>query len=74
MLNDIADRFNVRLKDVIYVGDTLNDMLAAHRAGCQPYLVLTGKGGETYADTDTPRECHVRVDLAAVVRELVGQF
>ena len=74
MLNDIAYRFNVRLKDVIYVGDTLNDMLAAHAAGCQPYLVLTGKGGETYADAETPNDCHVRVNLAAVVRELVGQF
>ncbi len=73
MLNDIADRFNVRLKDVVYVGDTLNDMLAAHAAGCQPYLVLTGKGGETYADATIPTECHVRVNLAAVVRELVGR-
>ena len=73
MLNDIADRFNVQLKDVVYVGDTLNDMLAAHAAGCQPYLVLTGQGGQTYADDiDIPKECHVRVDLAAVVRELVG--
>ncbi len=74
MLNDIADRFNVRLKDVVYVGDTLNDMLAAHAAGCQPYLVLTGKGGETYVDADMPSDCHVRVNLKAVVRDLVGRM
>lgn len=73
MLNDIADRFNVELADVIYVGDTLNDMLAAHAVGCQPYLVLTGKGGLTYNEEQIPSECHVRVNLAAVVRELVGR-
>ena len=74
MLNDIADRFDVRLKDVVYVGDTLNDMLAAHAAGCQPYLVLTGKGGETYVDAEMPSECHVRVNLKAVVQDLVGRI
>ena len=72
MLNAIAERFKVALKDVIYVGDTLNDMLAAHTAGCQPYLVLTGKGEQTYADTQTPQECHVRVSLNAVAQELVS--
>ena len=72
MLNEIAERFKVDLKDVIYVGDTLNDMLAAHTAGCQPYLVLTGKGEQTYADTQTPQECHVRVSLNAVAQELVS--
>ena len=72
MLNDIADRFNVRLSEVVYVGDTLNDMLAAHAAGCKPYLVLTGKGGQAYEEADMPADCHVRVNLAAVVQELVG--
>jgi len=72
MLNDIADRFNVCLSEVVYVGDTLNDMLAAHAAGCKPYLVLTGKGGQTYEEADMPADCHVRVNLAAVVQELVG--
>ena len=72
MLNHIADRFNVRLSEVVYVGDTLNDMLAAHAAGCKPYLVLTGKGGQTYEEADMPADCHVRVNLAAVVQELVG--
>ena len=72
MLNDIADRFNVRLSEVVYVGDTLNDMLAAHAAGCKPYLVLTGKGGQAYEEADMPNDCHVRVNLAAVVQELVG--
>lgn len=72
MLNDIAQRFNVSLNEVVYVGDTLNDMNAAHQAGCQPYLVLTGQGGKTYSD-GVLNDTHVRVNLAAVVRELVGK-
>lgn len=71
MLNDIADRFEVPLSEVVYVGDTINDMNAAHQAGCQPYLVLTGQGGKTYAQ-GVLNDTHVRVNLMAVVRELVG--
>lgn len=72
MLNDIAERFEVRLNEVIYVGDSINDMRAAQRAGCQPYLVLTGQGGTTYAAGDLPDETHVRTNLAAVVKDLLG--
>ncbi|TDR32987.1 D-glycero-beta-D-manno-heptose 1,7-bisphosphate 7-phosphatase [Hydromonas duriensis] len=72
MLQEIADRFEVPLNEVIYVGDTINDMNAAQRAGCQPFLVLTGQGNMTYAKGDVPDAAHVRVNLAAVVKELVG--
>ena len=71
MLNDIAERFEVKLSEVVYVGDTFNDMMAAHNAGCHPYLVLTGQGSKAYAD-GVLNDTHVRVNLAAVVRELVG--
>lgn len=72
MLKDIAERFEVPLSEIIYVGDTVNDMNAAQRAGCQPFLVLTGQGNKTYNAGDVPDTTHVRVNLAAVVRELVG--
>ena len=72
MLKDIADRFDVALTEVVYVGDTINDMHAARAVGCHPYLVLTGQGGATYATGDLPNEVHVRVNLAAVVKELLG--
>lgn len=72
MLKDIAERFDVRLDEVVYVGDTINDMHAAKAVGCHPYLVLTGQGGATYAAGELPDEAHVRVNLAAVVKELVG--
>lgn len=72
MLNDIAERFEVNLNEVVYVGDTINDMRAAQKAGCHPYLVLTGQGGATYAAGDLPDEAHVRANLEAVVKELLG--
>ena len=72
MLQDIAERFDVPLNEIVYVGDTKNDMMAAQSAGCQPFLVLTGRGGETFAAGAVPDAAHVRVNLAAVVRELVG--
>ena len=72
MLNEIAERFDVHLNEVIYVGDTINDMRAAQAAGCHPYLVLTGQGSNTYAAGDLPNDAHVRPNLAAVVKELLG--
>jgi D-glycero-D-manno-heptose 1,7-bisphosphate phosphatase len=32
------------------VGDSLRDLQAGVAVGCQPYLVLTGKGAKTQAD------------------------
>ena len=72
LLQDIAQRFDVPLNEIVYVGDTVNDMMAAQSAGCQPFLVLTGKGGQAFASGVVPASAHVRVNLAAVVRELVG--
>ena len=72
LLQDIAERFDTPLNEIVYVGDTVNDMMAAQNAGCQPFLVLTGKGSETFSAGGVPDWAHVRVNLAAVVRELVG--
>ncbi|WP_298011090.1 D-glycero-beta-D-manno-heptose 1,7-bisphosphate 7-phosphatase [uncultured Aquabacterium sp.] len=41
--------FGQRPEAVCFVGDALTDMVAAARAGCQPVLVLTGKGQATQA-------------------------
>ena len=72
MLQDISERFNVPLNEVVYVGDTINDMKAAQNAGCQSFLVLTGQGRAAYKNEELPNAAHVRVNLTAVVRELVG--
>ena len=43
LIEQIAERFGLEMTGVSFVGDTLNDMMAATAAGCVPHLVLTGK-------------------------------
>ena len=42
--------FDVPLIGTPYIGDSLRDLQAAKAAGCEPVLVLTGKGKRTFAD------------------------
>jgi len=71
MFHQIAERFNVELKDVPTVGDSMRDIEAGLAVGCTPYLVLTGKGQKTAADPALPPETKVFADLAAVARHLL---
>jgi D-glycero-D-manno-heptose 1,7-bisphosphate phosphatase len=52
------------------VGDSLRDLQAGVAVGCQPYLVLTGKGAKTQADPALPAGTLVFPDLAAVAAQL----
>ena len=47
LLKQIESEFDLSLADVPFVGDSLRDLQAAHAAGCEPVLVLTGKGQGT---------------------------
>lgn len=71
MLQDIAKRFNVSLRNVPAVGDSLRDLQAGFVSGCTPYLVLTGKGKITQAKGGLPPGTAVYPDLAAVVDHLL---
>ena len=74
MLHDIARRLDVPLAGVPVVGDSLRDLQAAAQCGCAPWLVLTGKGRKTWADTgshDLPAGTEVRDDLTAVADALL---
>jgi len=44
MLLDIGQRFNVSLKDVVFIGDSVSDIKAASNALAKSILVRTGKG------------------------------
>jgi len=44
---ELADRLKCNLKEVISVGDSMRDLLAARTAGAKPVLVETGNGAET---------------------------
>jgi D-glycero-D-manno-heptose 1,7-bisphosphate phosphatase len=72
MFLDIAQRFNVSLKGVPSVGDSLRDLQAAAAAGAQPILVLTGKGRKTRAAGGLPEGTQVFDDLAEAVRHIVA--
>lgn len=65
MLSDIGERFNIRLRGVPLVGDSLRDLQAAAAAGCEPFLVLTGKGEKTKAAGNLPPGTLIFKDLAA---------
>jgi D-glycero-D-manno-heptose 1,7-bisphosphate phosphatase len=71
MIEEIAARFAVPLKDVPAVGDSLRDLEAAARLGAQPYLVLTGKGTKTQAKGGLPDGTLIYPDLASVVASLL---
>ena len=60
MLLEVAQRFNVALKDV----------QAAEAAGARPVLVLTGKGKKTEREGKLPAGTQVFPDLAAFAEHL----
>ncbi len=71
MIEEIAARYGVSLKDVPAVGDSLRDLEAAARLGAQPYLVLTGKGAKTQIKGSLPEGTLIFPDLAGVVASLL---
>jgi len=44
LFEQIADRYGLELKGVPVVGDSARDLVAGVAVGCEPHLVLTGKG------------------------------
>lgn len=73
MLHTIAQRFDISLKGVPAVGDSLRDLQAGFVVGCVPYLVLTGKGTTTQEKGGLPPGTRVFPDLAATVDHLLKQ-
>ena len=72
MLLEIAVRYNLELKGVPAVGDSLRDLQAAEAVGATPILVLTGKGQKTRDDPRLPEGIQVFPDLAAVATALTA--
>ena len=70
MLLEIAQRFNISLKETFMVGDSLKDVQAAAAAGARPVLVLTGKGKKTQVEGNLPPGTQVFPDLAAFAEHL----
>jgi D-glycero-D-manno-heptose 1,7-bisphosphate phosphatase len=72
MLHAIAERFDVSLRGVPNIGDSLRDLQAGFVVGCVPYLVLTGKGERTREKGGLPPGTKIFPDLAAAVDHLLA--
>lgn len=68
MLFDIANRFEINLNGIPMVGDSLRDLQAGVAAGCDPWLVLTGKGKKTAKEQSNqlPDNTKIHQDLSAI--------
>jgi len=71
MMREIANRYDIELKGVPVVGDSLRDLQAGFIVGCAPHLVLTGKGQSTVIAGGLPPGSVVHKNLAAVVSHLL---
>jgi len=73
LLLQIGQRYNVSLKEVVYIGDSITDIKAASNANAQAVLVRTGKGVK--AEKIMLAECKASVpvydDLAAAVTAIL---
>lgn len=72
MLQEISKRFDIHLKGVPTIGDSLRDLQAGFIVGCTPYLVLTGKGEKTLEKGGLPPGTTVHADLATAVDHLLN--
>ena len=72
MFKRISDTLNIDLNGVPTVGDSLRDLQAGAAAGCQPMLVLTGKGEKTKAEGNLPEGTREFPDLAAAVDAILA--
>ena len=80
MIEEIGKRFSVDLDKVPAVGDALRDLQAFAKAGCQPILVLTGKGAETLAASENdatkalPANTWICTDLSEAVTRIIAEY
>ena len=72
MFREISQRYDVNLKNIPTVGDSLRDLQAGYMAGCTPYLVRTGKGQKTEEKGGLPPGTKIFSDLSAVVDHLLA--
>lgn len=71
MFQEIAKRYEVSLKGIPNIGDSLRDLQAGFNCGCISYLLLTGKGMKTQLDDGLPPDTLIYPDLAAAVDGLL---
>lgn len=74
LFEQIGQRYGIALKGVPTVGDSARDIIAGAAVGCEPHLVLTGKGaglrGQPLPD-NFPAGTRVHEDLLAFAGHLI---
>ena len=76
LFEQIGQRLGVSLKGVPTVGDSLRDLVAGSRVGCEPHLVLTGKSAGLAPDAalkGMPEGTKAHADLAAFADFLIAR-
>lgn len=71
LLREIALRFNIDMRGVPNIGDSLRDLQCAAEMGCLPILVKTGKGKKTEATGGLPENTLIFDDLAQAAQHLI---
>lgn len=75
LFEQIGERYGIDLREVPAVGDTVRDLVAGAAVGCQPHLVLTGKGvllrGQPLPDS-FPSNTRVHENLSGFADFLLG--
>ena len=77
MFLEIGTRFQVKLTDVIAVGDSLRDLIASSTAGAKPFLVRTGNGCRTILEHEKkvaplPKNTKVFDDLFTLTKSIIS--
>jgi D-glycero-D-manno-heptose 1,7-bisphosphate phosphatase len=72
LLHKIARYFNLSLKSVPVVGDSLRDLQAAESVNASPILVTTGKGQKTLTTLTKNHHYPVYQDLSTFTKQLLS--
>lgn len=71
LLEEIAERLNMKLNEAYMIGDSLRDIIAAQAVQAIPILVLTGNGRDTLKEhKEALTGVQVFDDLSAAVDEI----
>lgn len=73
LFEEISQRYHQSLTGVPAVGDSLRDLVAAHKMQAQPILVLTGKGQKTLEAGQLPESTLIFDNLYETVKSLLGK-
>lgn len=80
LFEQIGERYGISLRGVPSVGDSARDLVAGVAVGCEPHLVLTGKGAKLRGldlpaalPSDFPAGTRIHADLMAFADHLIAR-